>query len=260
MDFKIKNLTFKYVNTERIILDNININIDRGEFVCILGQSGCGKSTLLRLLSGLEKPTSGEIFYNDKKITSASLDRSVVFQDYGLFPWMTAGHNISLAIKQKYPDLNSKEIRKIAIENLKKVGLDEKIYSTLPKFLSGGMKQRCAIAQVLSVDATCYLMDEPFGALDAVTRATLQDLVLDIWQSDKDKKTIVFITHDVDEAIYLSDRIIILGQYPSGILYDKKLKKDNIARDEIHDDVNIKNIRNELINVIMNDIKNKKVS
>lgn len=258
--FRIKNLSFKYNNGDKLILDNINIDINQGEFVCVLGQSGCGKSTLLRLLSGLEKPTCGEIFYNDKKIESTSLERSIVFQDYGLFPWMTAGDNISLAIKQKYPNLNSKEIKKIAIENLKKVGLDEKTYSTLPKFLSGGMKQRCAIAQVLSVDATCYLMDEPFGALDAVTRSTLQDLVLDIWQADENKKTIIFITHDVDEAIYLADRIIVLGQYPSGVLYDKKIKKENIVRDEIHDDINIKNYRNEIINVIMNDIKNKKVS
>ncbi|WP_235397629.1 ABC transporter ATP-binding protein [Faecalicatena contorta] len=173
-----------------MILENINLNISAGEFVCILGQSGCGKSTLLRLLAGLEMPTKGEILMNGQSVKGASLERGVVFQDYGLFPWMTAGENIVLALKQKYPQKDKKELKKIALEKLTEVGLDQKVFQKLPKELSGGMKQRCAIARAFSIDPPVLLMDEPFGALDAVTRARLQDLVMKLWAKDEQKKTV----------------------------------------------------------------------
>lgn len=187
---EVRNLSFSYDKKEKMILENINLNISAGEFVCILGQSGCGKSTLLRLLAGLEMPTKGEILMNGQSVKGASLERGVVFQDYGLFPWMTAGENIVLALKQKYPQKDKKELKKIALEKLTEVGLDQKVFQKLPKELSGGMKQRCAIARAFSIDPPVLLMDEPFGALDAVTRARLQDLVMKLWAKDEQKKTV----------------------------------------------------------------------
>ena len=184
---EVKELSFAYENTDTLILKNLNMQIQEGDFVCLLGQSGCGKSTLLRLLAGLEKPTNGEILIDGKPIKGASLERSVVFQDYGLFPWMTAGENIVLALKQKFPKQKKSELKAIAKEMLVKVGLDESVYGKLPKELSGGMKQRCAIARSFSINPPVLLMDEPFGALDAVTRARLQEMVLDLWKSDETK-------------------------------------------------------------------------
>ena len=177
-DITVKNLSFSYGGDERLILKDINMEIEAGEFVCILGQSGCGKSTLLRLLAGLEQPTTGEILMQGVSAEGASLDKGVVFQDYGLFPWMKAGENILLALRQRFPKKDKKELKQTAVEMLEAVGLSASVYNKFPKELSGGMKQRCAIAQALSVDPPILLMDEPFGALDAVTRARLQDLSL----------------------------------------------------------------------------------
>lgn len=192
---QIKDLSFAYEAGGKLILKDINTEIGEGEFVCILGQSGCGKSTLLRLLAGLETATTGEILSDGVAIGEPSLNKGVVFQDYGLFPWMSAGENILLALKQRYPKRDKKELKEIAINMIKAVGLDESIYKKLPKELSGGMKQRCAIAQAFSIDPPILLMDEPFGALDAVTRARLQDLVRELWTRDEKKKTVFFVTH-----------------------------------------------------------------
>ena len=256
--FTLKNISFSYPNTDKVVLDNISTEISSGEFVCILGKSGCGKSTLLKLFAGLNVPSKGELLFEDNVIKSASLDRGVVFQDYGLFPWMTAGENIMLALKQRYKDKNSKELKEIATDSLKQVGLDEKVYNTLPKHLSGGMQQRVAIAQVLSVNPKVFLMDEPFGALDAVTRAKLQDLILELWNKNEVKRTVIFITHDVDEAIYLANRIIVLGQSPSTIIYDKKIDlSEKTSRENLYTDEKMMMLRNELIQIINKDISKK---
>ena len=207
---KINNLSFAYESGGKLILKDINTEIGDGEFVCILGQSGCGKSTLLRLLAGLETATEGEILNDGEVIGNPSLNKGVVFQDYGLFPWMTAGENIMLALKQKFPKRDKKELKEIAINMIKAVGLDEAVYKKLPKELSGGMKQRCAIAQAFSIDPPILLMDEPFGALDAVTRARLQELIRELWAQEETKKTVFFVTHDVDEALLLANRILVL--------------------------------------------------
>lgn len=220
---QIKDLSFAYEAGGKLILKDINTEIGEGEFVCILGQSGCGKSTLLRLLAGLETATTGEILSDGVAIGEPSLNKGVVFQDYGLFPWMSAGENILLALKQRYPKRDKKELKEIAVNMIKAVGLDESIYKKLPKELSGGMKQRCAIAQAFSIDPPILLMDEPFGALDAVTRARLQDLVRELWTRDEKKKTVFFVTHDVDEALLLANRILVLGQSPSHIIYDHRV-------------------------------------
>lgn len=254
-DIAIRELSFAYEGSDRLILKNIDVEVESGEFVCLLGQSGCGKSTLLRLLAGLEKPTEGEILVDGAQITGAGLSRGVVFQDYGLFPWMTAGENIMLALKQKFPGRDKKELKQIAIDMIKAVGLNESVYNKLPKELSGGMKQRCAIAQSFSIDPPILLMDEPFGALDAVTRARLQDLIRELWAKGNPKKTVFFVTHDVDEALILASRIMVMGQSPSNIIYDYRLREDERAtRQNQFENPEIMKLRNTLISQINKDI------
>ena len=253
----IKDLSFTYPDDkkQKLILKDINLVVEAGEFVCLLGQSGCGKSTLLRLLAGLEKPTTGEILQNGEPIKGAGLDRGVVFQNYGLFPWMTAGENIVLALKQKFPEKSKKELKEIAIKAILSVGLPEDTFHKLPKELSGGMKQRCAIAQAFSIDPPVLLMDEPFGALDAVTRATLQDMVLELWSSQEQKKTVFFITHDVDEALLLATRICVLGQSPSNVIYDVSIPLERKpGRNTLFEDIEMMKLRNELIRQINKDV------
>lgn len=254
-EINIKELSFAYDKSSKLILKDIDLDVNAGEFVCLLGQSGCGKSTFLRLLAGLEKPTTGEILIESKKIEGASLERGVVFQDYGMFPWMSAGENIMLALKQKFPDRSKAELKNTAIDLLKEVGLDESVYKKLPKELSGGMKQRCAIAQAFGIDPPILLMDEPFGALDAVTRARLQDLVLKLWMLGKPKKTVFFVTHDVDEALLLANHIIVLGQSPSHIIYDCTIPDDKRpTRETQFKDSFILDMRNELLYQINRDV------
>lgn len=254
-DIKATSLSFKYEDGDKLVLQDISVNIHAGEFVCLLGQSGCGKSTFLRLLAGLEKPTSGVIEMNGREITDAGLDRGVVFQDYGLFPWMTAGDNIMLALKKRYPGKSKKELKKVALESLASVDLKEEVFNMLPKSLSGGMKQRCAIATAFGIDPPVLLMDEPFGALDAVTRAKLQDLVVALWAKQEEKKTVFFVTHDVDEAMLLANRILVFGQTPSHIIYDCSVPEDERpTRENQFDDPRILERRNTLIKFINGDI------
>ena len=254
----ITNLSFSYPGDSRLILKDIDLEVQEGEFVCLLGQSGCGKSTFLRLLAGLEKPTVGQVMQNGKPIQGAGLDRGVVFQSYGLFPWMTAGANIMLALKQKFPQKTKAEHKEIAMKAMRAVGLDDSVFGKLPKELSGGMKQRCAIAQAFSIDPPVLLMDEPFGALDAVTRARLQDMVLELWNSTAERKTVFFVTHDVDEALLLSTRICVLGQAPSKVIYDVTIPADRKpTRDTLFEDIEMMKLRNELIRYINRDVASR---
>lgn len=255
---KIEDLSFQYDPKERKILEDIDLDVDPGEFVCILGQSGCGKSTLLRLLSGLEKPTQGKFVIDGEEIKDAGLDRGVVFQDYGLFPWMTAEGNMMLALEQRYPNKKKKELKEIAKKCIEEVGLKPDVLKKYPKELSGGMKQRLAIAQTLAIDPPILLMDEPFGALDAVTRARLQDLLMTLREKSEDKKTVFFVTHDVDEAVLLADRIIILGQEPGHVIYDVSVpKEDKVSRHDQFTDSKALKLRNDLIYQINKDIEEK---
>ena len=254
-NIKIKNISFSYKEDGKLVLNNIDLDVRNGEFVCILGQSGCGKSTFLRLLAGLEKPSEGEILIDEEPIKNASLERGVVFQDYGLFPWMTVGENLLLALKQRFPKENKKKWKETAVEMLQKVGLEETVYSKLPKELSGGMKQRCAIARAFSIDPPILLMDEPFGALDAVTRARLQDLVLDLWSKEAERKTVFFVTHDVDEALLLGERILVFGQSPSSIIFECTIPEDKRPnRITQFENVEIMALRNELIKNINKEV------
>lgn len=257
-DIEISNLSFAYTQNGPLVLNDISASFNSGEFVCILGQSGCGKSTLLRLLAGLEHATEGSISIFGSQVTKASLSRGVVFQDYGLFPWKTAGANITFAIKQKFKDISRADAKKLALEMLERVELDEDVFDKLPKELSGGMQQRCAIAQSFAIDPPVFLMDEPFGALDAVTRMRLQDLVLELWESSEQRKSVFFVTHDVDEALYLADRIIVLGQRPSKIILDvKRDNKERIDREKLYEYEEIAKLRGTLIREINKDVANR---
>lgn len=257
LNVNVEHVSFSY-DGQTTILKDIDFKVDVGDFVCILGQSGCGKSTFLRLMAGLEIPTNGNIFIDDKPLQGASLNRSVVFQDYGLFPWMKAGENIVLALKQRFPEMDKKALKEAAREALRRVGLSDDVFNKFPKELSGGMKQRCAIARAFAVDPPILLMDEPFGALDAVTRARLQNMVLQMWAKDEKKKTVFFVTHDVEEALLLANRIVVFGQSPSCIIYDYKFEDgERPTRENMYDDAKYMSLRNKLIKCINTDINSE---
>lgn len=194
------------------VLDNINLEVEKGQFVSIVGPSGCGKSTLLYILAGLEKADKGEIFISGKKVTKAGPDRVVVFQQDGLFPWLTVLDNVTYGLLLK--KVPKKEAEKKAIDMLKMVHLGNYIES-YPHQLSGGMKQRVAIARALVMEPDILLMDEPFAALDEQTRMVLHKELIDIWK--KTKVTIFFITHNIREAVLLSEKVIVFATRPGKI-------------------------------------------
>jgi NitT/TauT family transport system ATP-binding protein len=217
---EVEALRFAYHDAP--VLVDINLTIPEGEFVCLLGPSGCGKTTLLRLLAGLEPLAAGNLSWNGRAITGPSLDRGVVFQDYSLFPWMNLVHNITLALAKAHPETDKRWRLNLAEEYLERVGLADAARKH-PFELSGGMQQRGAIARTLALGSPVLLMDEPFGALDPVNRAKLQDLVLDIWANAQPRKTVVFVTHDIEEALYLADRIVMLGASPGRIIQELRV-------------------------------------
>src|SRR4030081_168300 len=200
-------------------LEAIDLEIARGEFICLVGASGCGKSTLLRIIAGFEQPTTGEIRIAGKNVTRPGSDRGMVFQDYALFPWMTVRQNISFGPRQR--GLSRKEIEDISGEFLKIVGLD-RFADRYPNQLSGGMKQRVAIARVLANNANILLMDEPFGALDALTREQLQRELQQI--CSRTGVTTIFVTHSVEEAVLLADRVLVMSAGPGRIDGDFDIK------------------------------------
>jgi len=226
-------------------LENVNLEIqdaysregsDIGEFRVLLGPSGCGKSTLLRLIAGLDRPDSGEVFVNDQPVRAPGRDRGMVFQKYTSFPWLTVADNIAYGLKINGVPVDKR--RDTVGQLIEAVGLGgfEKAY---PETLSGGMQQRVAIARTLALRPAVILMDEPFGALDAQTRGEMQQLLLRIWQETA--STILFVTHDVEEAIYLADRIFIMSAHPGTIIEDVQVPfarprdLDLKQRNEFHD-------------------------
>lgn len=195
-----------------LAIENADIKVYDKEFVCLVGPSGCGKSTLLRITAGLEKATSGEVLYKGDIVSAPSKERGMVFQEYSLLPWRTVAENVALG--PEFAGVPSKPRREIAMDFLARVGL-ENFADARPHELSGGMRQRAAIARALANDPDVLLMDEPFGALDAHTRVLLQKELLKIWEENK--KTVIFVTHSVDEAIYLADRIIVMTAHPGRV-------------------------------------------
>ena len=194
------------------VLQDVNLTVYEGEFICVIGHSGCGKSTLLNMVAGFNRPTSGEICLKSKPILRPGPDRMVVFQNYSLLPWMTAFENVLLAVKQVYTDKSKEEKIKIAKDSLAMVGLTEAMHKK-PKQLSGGMRQRVSIARALSIRPEVLILDEPFGALDVMTREELQEELLAIWREHK--VTALMITHEIDEALFLADRIVMMSNGPA---------------------------------------------
>ncbi|MEN5073086.1 ABC transporter ATP-binding protein [Isoptericola cucumis] len=206
--------TFALKNEEFVALDDVSLDIADNEFVTVVGPSGCGKSTLMNVLAGLETPTSGHARVDGADVTGPGPERGVIFQQYALFPWLTVRKNIEFGLK--VAGLGKAERREKAEHFIDLVGLGQ-FADALPKMLSGGMKQRCAIARAYAVDPSILLMDEPFGALDALTRVTLQEQLLDTWS--REQRTVMFITHDVDEAVFLANRVVVMAARP-GRIYD----------------------------------------
>jgi len=208
------------LNDQRIeALRDANLVVEKGEFVCLIGASGCGKSTLLRIVAGFEPPSAGEALMWDKPIAGPAPDRGMVFQDYGLFPWLSVRQNIGFGPASR--GLPKAELRTLVDRFVDMVGLS-RFADAYPHQLSGGMKQRVAIARVLANDAEMVLMDEPFGALDAMTRERLQDELLDIWQ--RTKLTVLFVTHSIEEAIFLADRVVVMEPGPGRIASEHRIE------------------------------------
>ncbi|HUX64802.1 ABC transporter ATP-binding protein [Sulfuricella sp.] len=206
---------FSTGDREVVALDDINLDVQRGTFICLLGPSGCGKSTLLNAVAGFSPPTTGAILVDGHPVQSPGPDRGMVFQEYALFPWMTVEKNIAFGLEiKKQPKAQIREKVGALLEMLNLQDFRDRY----PKDLSGGMRQRVAIARVLALDSPIMLMDEPFGALDSLTRRNLQDELLRIWTEFK--KTIIFVTHSIEESIYLADRIVVMTYRPG------KIKKD----------------------------------
>ena len=206
---------FQTADRELVALHDINLEIPRGQFTCLLGPSGCGKSTLLNAVAGFSPPTAGTITADGKPVTGPGPERGMVFQEYALFPWMTVDDNIGFGLQIK--GVGKAEIRRRVDALLAMLSLSD-FRTRFPKDLSGGMRQRVAIARVLALDSPIMLMDEPFGALDALTRRNLQDELLRIWAALK--KTIIFVTHSIEEAIYLADRIVVMTYRPGTVKRD----------------------------------------
>lgn len=232
------------------VLKDINLEIEEGEFVAIVGFSGSGKTTLINLISGLQEPSEGEILFKGKKVTGTSHKRGVIFQNYSLLPWLSVYQNVAVAVKETYPDQSRKEREERVKSYLEMVSLTPAL-DKRPKELSGGMKQRVAVARTLSMDPEMILMDEPLGALDALTRGNLQDEILQIWE--KNKRTALLITNDVDEGIYMADRIIPLLPGPEATLGPEFKINIDRPRDKtaLNDDPKFKKIRNEIMDFLM---------
>ncbi len=210
ISFQNVNKTFSLAGqTSFTALKGLSLDIEDGEFITVVGPSGCGKSTAMNIAAGLTVPSSGQVLVDNVAVKGPGPERGVIFQQYALFPWLTVRENVAFGLK--IAGLAKGERHKIAEHFIALVGLSD-FADSLPKTLSGGMKQRCAIARAYAVNPKILLMDEPFGALDALTRVQLQDQLLATWS--KERRTVMFITHDVDEAVYLASRVVVMAARP----------------------------------------------
>ena len=204
---RIEKLSKAY-NPLKPVFSGVSFTLDKGEFVCIIGHSGCGKTTILNVLAGLDQATSGHVFMDGREVAGPSLERGVVFQGHALMPWLTVRQNIAFAVRSRWPDASSQELKVQVEKFVAMVGLSHAI-DKKPSQLSGGMKQRVGIARAFAIQPKMLLLDEPFGALDALTRGTIQDELMGIVRQTQ--QTVFMITHDVDEAILLADRILLMS-------------------------------------------------
>ncbi|QLE59500.1 nitrate ABC transporter ATP-binding protein [Nostoc sp. TCL26-01] len=231
------------------VLDGIDLKVREGEFVCLIGHSGCGKSTLLNMVSGFNTPSEGVVMLQNQPITEPGPDRMMVFQNYCLLPWLSVFDNVYLAVDTVFPKKPQAEKRAIAREHLAMVGLTEAA-DKKPSQISGGMKQRVAIARALSIRPQVLILDEPFGALDAITKEELQEELLQIWRDHQ--VTVLMITHDIDEALFLADRVVMMTNGPSaqiGEILDIPFSRPRNRR-RIMEDPEYYNLRNHALDFL----------
>ena len=220
---ELRNISLQYESAENSVtaLQDVSFGVEASEFLCVVGQSGCGKTTMLNIVAGFLKPTQGEILISGKTVTGKGLDRGIVFQDFAqLFPWRTAQRNIEFGLEMK--GISKEERAEISLRFLRLVNL-EKFARSYPHELSGGMQQRVAIARALAYNPAVLLMDEPFAALDALTREEMQRFLVDVWRETK--KTVVYVTHNVAEAVYLADRVIVFSPHPGTVKAQVKIAR-----------------------------------
>ena len=233
------------------VFENVHFGISRGEFVCIIGHSGCGKTTILNILAGLDRATSGVIIMDGREVVGPSLDRGVVFQGHALLPWQSALKNVEFGVRSRWPTWTRQQIEAHSVKYLNMVGLSEALHKK-PAELSGGMKQRVGIARAFAIEPKMLLLDEPFGALDALTRGTIQDELLAVVQATH--QTVFMITHDVDEAILLADKILLMSNGPLAKIAEvvEITLPRNRLRSTIHHDPQYYRIRNHLVDFLVN--------
>jgi bicarbonate transport system ATP-binding protein len=233
------------------VLENVNLTVNEGEFICVIGHSGCGKSTLLNMVSGFATPTDGAVQLKGQPIKKPGPDRMVVFQNYALLPWLTVFENVYLAVDSVYPNKGEQEKRAIVRDHLAMVGLSEAVEKKPPQ-ISGGMKQRVSIARALSIRPEVLVLDEPFGALDAITKEELQEELLKIWEEHR--CTVLMITHDIDEALFLADKLVMMTNGPAaniGEIMNIPFSRPR-DRDRIMEDPQYYDLRNHALDFLYN--------
>jgi len=246
----VQALSKRYRNDLPPVFDNVGFEIERGEFVCVIGHSGCGKSTILNVLAGLEEASGGYVIMDGREVAGPSLDRGVVFQGHALLPWLTVEQNIAFAVRSRHPGWSRREVAEHGARFIDMVGLTA-ASKKKPSELSGGMKQRVGIARAFAVEPKMLLMDEPFGALDALTRGVIQDELLKICAATH--QTVFMITHDVDEAILLADKIFLMSNGPRARIAEIVVNTLPRARtrETIHHDAQFYRIRNHLVDFLV---------
>jgi len=249
----IERLTKSYGHKDGdlVVFEDVNFSIDKGEFVCIIGHSGCGKSTILNVLAGLDEPTRGAVIMDEQEVVGPSLNRGVVFQNYSLLPWLSTLRNVSFGVQARWPGWSKEAVVSHSARYLEMVGLGD-VLEKKPSELSGGMRQRVSIARAFATNPKLLLLDEPFGALDALTRGVIQDELIKIWSETQ--QTVFMITHDVDEAILLADRILLMSNGPGARVAESVTI--NIPRPRqrasIVDDPAYYKVRNYLVHFLVN--------
>jgi nitrate/nitrite transport system ATP-binding protein len=247
---RVDGLAKTYPGAAEPVFDSVHFGIERGEFVCIVGHSGCGKTTILNVLAGLDQASEGYVFMDGREVAGPSLERGVVFQGHALMPWLTVGRNIAFAVRSRWPDWSRAAVDAQVEQYVEMVGLAGAI-DKKPSQLSGGMKQRVGIARAFAILPKMLLLDEPFGALDALTRGTIQDELLRICAETQ--QTVFMITHDVDEAILLADRILLMSNGPRARVAE--IVRNTMPRDrqraQLHHDPQYYRIRNHLVDFLV---------
>jgi len=247
---RVEDLGKTYPGATEPVFERVNFEVAQGEFVCIVGHSGCGKTTILNVLAGLETASAGHVFMANREVAGPSLERGVVFQGHALMPWLTVRGNIAFAVRSKWPDMSSAEVDTQVEKHVELVGLGAAI-DKKPSALSGGMKQRVGIARAFAIEPKMLLLDEPFGALDALTRGTIQDELLRICAATR--QTVFMITHDVDEAILLADTVLLMSNGPRagiGEIVRNTMPRER-QRATLHHDPQYYRIRNHLVDFLV---------